>query len=185
MLSAGARDPRCDGERNQRVYGIHSLCMSDTPAYHPTPPPPSPLPEMLIKAGDWVSTFWAVGSLPTAFVLVCITALWLQGPETHACPEGIEGLQEMGRRGGFGRVQMEGVFSLQWDPSFSFCQWVPATYTSGLHPGEAVKLAAGPPIVEPSSCLLCPRKCTRIPAGTLPGAPSPRCGPPLPHPHPN
>lgn len=52
----------------------------------------------------------------------------------------------MGR--GFNHVQMERIFNLQWEPSFPFCQWVPAVYTSALHPGEAMRFEAGTSTVE-------------------------------------
>jgi hypothetical protein len=61
--------------------------------------------------------------------------------------EGIQSI-EMGR--GFNCVQMERVFSLQWEPSFPLCQWVPASvYASGLHPGKVMRLETGASTVEP------------------------------------
>lgn len=57
-------------------------------------------------------------------------------------------LQAMGTCGGFNCVPMDRVFSLQWESSFPFCQWVTAVYSSGLHLGEAVRFETEISVVE-------------------------------------
>lgn len=93
-----------------------------------------------------------MGTLPGAFVLLWVTVQWRQEPETYVCTEGIpckKRHQVMGTGRGFNHVQMERVFSLQREPSFPLCPLVPAVYTSGLYPGEAVRFETGISIVEP------------------------------------
>lgn len=119
--------------------------MSDTPSWHPT----LPITREADQSWDWVSALWVVGTLPKAFVLFVDHNTVAPRHRESACVEGIERLQEIEKDEGISLVQMEGVFSLQWDPSFPFCQWVPAIYMSGLHPGEAVKFGTGAPVTEP------------------------------------